>query len=89
MGLISSNAVLNRGPLKDHLAASAVCVRNQNQDNLVICRKLYLNFNGLKGAAPSKIALCNLQLVAMFYGTDHYLGQVMYFPRNFTSIGID
>ena len=62
---------------------------NLNQDNLVISRKLYQDFNGPKGAAPAKIALCNLQLFAMFYGTDHYLGQIVYFPRNFTSISID
>ena len=75
--------------LKDHSAASAVNFMNPNQDDLVICRKLYLDFIGPKDAAPAKIELCNLQLLAMFYGTDHYLGQIMYFPQNFTSIGID
>ena len=62
---------------------------NPNQYNLVICRKLYLDFNGPKGAAPAKIALCNLQLFALFCGIDHYLGQIVYFPQNFTSISID
>ena len=62
---------------------------NPNQDYLVICKKVYLAFNGPKGAAPSNIALCNLQLFALFYGTDDYMGQIVYFSPNFTSISIE
>ena len=51
---------------------------NPNQDNLVIYRKYYLDFSGPKSATPSKIALCNLQLLALFCGTDHYMGQIGY-----------
>ena len=50
---------------------------------------LYVHFNGPKGTAAAIIALCILQVFAMFYGTDHYLGQIVHLPRNFTSIGID
>ena len=62
---------------------------NPNQDYLVIYRKLYLDFNGPKDAAPAKIALCNLQVFAMLYATDHYLGQIVQFPRNIKIISID
>ena len=62
---------------------------NLNQDNLVICMNLYVHFNGPKGTAAAIIALCILQVFAMFYGTDHYLGQIVHLPRNFTSIGIE
>ena len=50
---------------------------------------LYVHFNGPKGAAAVIIALCNFQVFAMFYGTDHYLGQIVHLTRNFTNIGID
>ena len=72
--------MLCRGPPKGHSTASAISFINPNQDYQDICKKLYLAFNRPKGAAPSNIALSNLQLFALFYGTDYYMGQIVYFP---------
>ena len=74
---------LSRGPPKHPLAASAVSFMNTNQDNLIICRKLYLNYPGLKDAEPLIIALCNLQLFGLVYATKHYMSQIAHVPVNF------
>ena len=60
------------------LTAEAVSFMNTNQDNLIICRKLYLNYPGLKDAEPLIIALCNLQLFGLVYATKHYMSQIVH-----------
>ena len=42
--------LLYRRPPKDNFAAASVCFMNPNQDNLIICWKLYLDINGPKDA---------------------------------------
>ena len=77
--------LLSQGPPKDHLAASAISVMNLNQDKLVICRKLYLNYPGLKYAEPSIIALCKVLLFGLIYATKHYMSYIIPVPVNFSS----
>ena len=48
--IILNYLLLSHGPPKNHLAASTVSVMNPNQDNMVICRKPYLNYPRLKYA---------------------------------------
>ena len=75
----------SKGPANDHLAASAVSVMNPNKDKLVICRKLYLNYPGLKDAELSIIALCKLQLFGLIYAIKHYMSQIVLVQVNFSS----
>ena len=76
---------IQRRPSKDPLAASAVSFMNPNQDNLVICRKPYVNYPGLKDAKPSIIALCKLPHFEPNYAKKHYLSPIALLQVNFSS----